>query len=123
MRSSRAVARGPELVAIEEETYGAEDAPEVATEAEIEATREAMRGLAQHLAAYRIERQSYPARLADLVAPTDARPRGFLDGGELPTDAWGRAFSYELGESGYKLWSRGADGLDQRGGGDDIVGG
>ena len=91
--------------------------------AQLEATRESLRFLATRLAVYKLEIKRYPARLDDLLLPTGSFPRGFLDGRELPRDAWKNSFSYSASAdgSGYRLWSMGPDGVDQSGEGDDLV--
>ena len=91
--------------------------------AQLEATRESLRFLATRLAVYKLEVKRYPGRLEDLLLPTGSYPRGFLDGRELPRDAWKNAFSYSASAdgSGYRLWSLGPDGVDQSGEGDDLV--
>lgn len=91
--------------------------------AQLDATRESLRFLATRLAVYKLEVKRYPGRLEDLLLPTGTFPRGFLDGRELPRDAWKNAFSYSASAdgSGYRLWSMGPDGVDQSGEGDDLV--
>jgi hypothetical protein len=91
--------------------------------AQLEATRESLRFLATRLAVYKLDVKRYPARLDDLLLPTVSYPRGFLDGRELPRDAWKNTFSYSASAdgSGYRLWSMGPDGVDQSGEGDDLV--
>jgi hypothetical protein len=86
-------------------------------------TRKTLRFLATRLAVYKLESGGYPPSLAALVEPTTDYPRGFLDGRELPLDAWDNAFSYSVSDSGtgYRLWSSGPDGVDQDGQGDDLV--
>ena len=87
-----------------------------------EETRKTLRLLATRLAVYKLEAGRYPAELATLSQPTENYPRGFLDGRELPLDAWENPFSYsvEADGTGYRVWSRGPDGVDQSGGGDDL---
>jgi hypothetical protein len=86
-------------------------------------TRETMDFLATRLAVYRLETGRYPASLDVLLDPTEAYPRGFLGGDTLPVDGWGRSFSFAASENGatFRLWSVGADGVDQMGEGDDLV--
>ena len=72
------------------------------------------------LALYRQEKGAYPGDLEALSAATEDHPRGYL-GGPLVPDAWGNPFLYALEEGEARLWSRGPDGKDQGGGGDDIV--
>lgn len=86
-------------------------------------TRKSLRFLATRLAVYKLESGGYPATLSVLVEPTSDYPRGFLDGRELPLDAWDNAFAYSVSDAGtgYRLWSLGPDGVDQDGQGDDLV--
>jgi general secretion pathway protein G len=46
--------------------------------------------------------------------PRNYRPGGYLQGGELPRDAWGNDFHYEFpgtnNTEGFDIWSLGADG-------------
>lgn len=70
-------------------------------------TRMAMLHTEQALIAYAAKhRGSWPATLAE------ASP--YMEGGTLPTDAWGRQFAYQLvdTETGYVLVSYGADGRE-----------
>jgi hypothetical protein len=58
---------------------------------------------------YRLEKNRYPALLADLVTPGG----DYLNGSSVPVDAWGNAFAYALpdGDGGdYTLLCLGADG-------------
>jgi len=114
---ARAVSSAGELV-IDDAEWGG---PEVSSE--LTATREALSYLTTRLKAHELELKRYPSTLAELEQPTQNHPRGFLDGAELPKDGWGRAIEYALGEDGYTLWSLGPDGIDQRGAGDDVLGG
>jgi hypothetical protein len=86
-------------------------------------TAETMRGLSTRLAVYKLELGRYPEELSKLLGPTENYPNGFLDGGEVPVDGWGRVFSYEVSTdtTTYQLWSKGVDGIDQGGQGDDLV--
>lgn len=61
------------------------------------------KGLVMYAAKHR---GSWPATLAE------ASP--YMEGGTLPSDAWGRQFVYQLvgGEAGYVLVSYGADGRE-----------
>ena len=86
-------------------------------------TRESMRQLATAIAVYQMDVGRYPSKLDALLVATKNYPAGFIKQGALPKDGWGRAFVYELLEGGarYRLSSTGADGVDQKGAGDDIV--
>lgn len=72
------------------------------------------------LQVFSFDQDAFPAELTALEVATAAFPDGFLDGGAVPHDAWGRALRYVRGSQGYELWSLGPDGIDDEGGGDDV---
>jgi hypothetical protein len=117
VRGGARAMQAPEPVVVDAEWGG----PEVSSE--LAATHDALSYLASRLKEHELEQKRFPSTLAELAQPTQHHPRGFLDGAELPKDGWGRAIEYALGEDGYTLWSLGPDGVDQRGAGDDILGG
>ncbi|MHC4263899.1 MAG: type II secretion system protein GspG [Planctomycetota bacterium] len=87
-------------------------------------TDEALTELRIALQIYFYESPStFPDSLEALAEPTTNFPRGCLDGDSIPTDGWGQAFLYAAADdgSGYTLWSVGPDGVDQKGGGDDVA--
>lgn len=90
---------------------------------EREASLAALRSVKTGLAVYKAQNGGYPARLATLIEPTADFPKGFLDTLEVPKDGWNRELRYELDTASAKvrLWSLGADGVDQAGSGDDIT--
>ncbi|MFT6830448.1 MAG: hypothetical protein ACJAZN_000602 [Planctomycetota bacterium] len=61
-----------------------------------------------------------PDSLAILLVASEMYPKGYLEGGNVPVDAWEHAFVYTKGTDGYTLHSMGPDGQDNSGGGDDI---
>lgn len=63
---------------------------------------------------FRLERDSLPPSL-NALEPEYVR--------KLPDDGWGNAFVYRVlpGSAGYLLYSRGRNGIDESGGGDDIT--
>lgn len=87
-----------------------------------ETTIETLRELKIAIVVYKSEVGTYPAALSNLLDETQNFPDGFLADGALPVDAWGRAFEYAPpeGDAAYRLWSRGPDGVDARGAGDDV---
>ncbi len=112
----------------DEEMEGQEDDAKIeqkapAGNAKLLGTNDEMRHLATSVAVYQMDSGKYPQTLELLLKPTTNYPKGFLGKGALPTDGWGHGFKYALLDSGarYRLWSMGPDGLDQQGGGDDIV--
>ena len=62
--------------------------------------------------------------LRDLMKPSENYPNGYLGGAsELPKDPWQHDYVYEVGgPKGYKLRSMGPNGVDDKGGGDDVTG-
>jgi len=69
---------------------------------------------------YRLDQGHLPESLQQLTLPTPDYPGGFLNGRPLAQDGWGNAYRYALEDETYRLWSTGADGIDQYGGGDDL---
>jgi hypothetical protein len=90
-----------------------------------DATQLALQQVRNALAIYKVDRSSYPATLRELSAPSANYPQGYVASGSLPQDGWGRDLHYELlaATARYRLWSAGADGIDQNGAGDDWVAG
>ncbi|MBL8863604.1 MAG: type II secretion system protein GspG [Planctomycetes bacterium] len=82
----------------------------------------ALRELRTAIAVYRSQHGRAPSSPADLLVGNEAFPDGFVKGGRIPLDAWGRSLVYASSPDGssYSLHSTGADGIDQQGGGDDI---
>jgi general secretion pathway protein G len=98
--------------------------------ARVNTTRTQLKQLESALAFYQMDNGRFPSTEQGLQAlieaptigpePRNYRPGGYLQGGELPQDAWGNPFQYEFPGSnnvgGFDLWSLGADG--QPGGND-----
>ncbi len=97
--------------------------PKPAVAAEREATLKSLRSVRTGLAIYRSQFQRVPSALDELVKGTDAFPKGFLEGTEVPKDGWGRALVYSVRDNGakYDLRSTGANGVDDQGAGDDVL--
>lgn len=96
--------------------------PVPAAASPVEVTQTAFLDLRVGITVYEISHGKAPASLDDLLTTTADFPEGFLDADALPVDGWGNAFHYEiLAEGGYRLWSAGPDGVDQKGAGDDVV--
>ena len=53
-------------------------------------------------------------------APSDLAQLGTLDPPEAALDAWQQPLRYEPTEDGFRLWSIGANGIDEHGQGDDV---
>jgi general secretion pathway protein G len=76
---------------------------------------------------YKTDTGQLPSSLSDLLSdPGIAGWEGpYVDKGKTPRDAWKREFFYvspgRHNEGSYDLWSAGPDGMDNQGGGDDIV--
>jgi len=96
------------------------DAP--TADASLQTTLGSLREVRTSIAVYRSQFGGAPATLDDLLKKTDQFPDGFLAGGKVPADAWGRALVYRAGDKGaaYVLRSTGPDGVDQDGVGDDV---
>ncbi|MEM6671225.1 MAG: type II secretion system protein GspG [Planctomycetota bacterium] len=85
-------------------------------------TQESLVAIAVAIRLYELDHAGgSPGSLADLLQTTDSYPGGYLEGGSVPTDAWGRAFVYERKDDGYALRSMGANGVDDAGAGDDLT--
>lgn len=87
-------------------------------------TRESLRQASTAIAVFQMDTGKYPAKLEDLLTATKNYPSGFLKQGVVPQDGWGRPLRYSTLDGGarYRLWSVGANGTDDQGGGDDIAG-
>jgi len=92
--------------------------------ARVNTTRTQMKQLEAALSFYQMDNGRFPSTDQGLRAlveqPTvgqgarNYRPGGYLQGGQVPTDAWGNEYLYEFPGSnnpqGFDLWSLGADG-------------
>jgi general secretion pathway protein G len=92
--------------------------------ARVNTTRTQMKQLEAALSFYQMDNGRFPSTdqgLRALVeqpsvgqAARNYRPGGYLQGGQVPTDAWGNEYLYEFPGSnnpeGFDLWSLGADG-------------
>ncbi|MEM6567295.1 MAG: type II secretion system protein GspG [Planctomycetota bacterium] len=85
-------------------------------------TQETLVEIAVAIRLFELDHQgAAPESLTALLQKTPAYPGGYLEGGSVPQDAWGQAFVYALSDSGYTLWSIGANGIDDGGAGDDLT--
>lgn len=84
-------------------------------------TERALEAMTQGLARYSSEFERYPADVTELTKPSAKFPDGFLPGNALPIDGWGRPLRYERTQDGHRLWSVGANGIDEGGAGDDVL--
>ncbi|MEM9379829.1 MAG: type II secretion system protein GspG [Planctomycetota bacterium] len=85
-------------------------------------TQETLVEIAVAIRLFELDHQgAAPDSLAALLQKTDTYPGGYLEGGSVPDDAWGQAFVYTKSETGYTLWSLGANGIDDGGAGDDLT--
>ncbi len=92
--------------------------------ARVNTTRTQMKQLEAALSFYQMDNGRFPTTEQGLRAlieppttgpePRSYRPGGYLQGGELPMDAWSNDFHYEFPGSnnveGFDIWSLGADG-------------
>jgi hypothetical protein len=83
----------------------------------------ALRLVKTGIAVYRSEFGRAPDALDDLLKPTTTFPNGFLDDVALPQDGWHHALVYAAQDKGakYTLHSCGPNGIDDHGGGDDVL--
>ncbi|MGQ0552338.1 MAG: type II secretion system protein GspG [Planctomycetota bacterium] len=105
------------------ELYGAEFAAEPEQVDPLELARRDLGSIRAAMSVYKADQGSYPSTTEDLVKPLLPNfPKGCLSQQEVPTDPWGNAYRYRLGDNGKPvLWSLGPNGMDEGGGGDDIV--
>ena len=101
------------------EEAGLEDVEvEVSSGAEM-ATKTQLVSLGVAIQVYRLDHSNaFPASLAELTKSEGGQPP-YLSG--ALEDGWGRAVRYRVTEEGCRLWSLGPDGVDQEGGGDDLL--
>ena len=113
------VAEGEEeWVEIEKE----ESAEGPALEEALRRTRLALQEVKLGLVIYKSEGVGFPRTLEELLAPTQAYPKGFLNTDALPVDGWEGALIYVHNpeDGSYRLWSAGPDGINNEGAGDDL---
>lgn len=89
-------------------------------QARITAAQSDLRSLANALGMYRLDNFNYPSSdqgLQGLVTkpsgfpePKNYNPDGYIK--KIPVDPWGSPYVYERTESGYLLFSLGADGVE-----------
>jgi type II secretion system (T2SS) protein G len=115
----------PDEVVLEPDVVVPPEAPAepAAPAKEAQATRESLSSLATAIAVYKLDQSRYPAKLDELLTKSARFPNGYLKQGVVPNDGWNRAFAYTLQSDGsdYRLWSKGPDGIDQGGQGDDLA--
>lgn len=91
--------------------------------ARITATRAQMQSVSTALKSFEVDNGSYPKELTDLVESDDDNKEAYLDGREVPKDAWGQEFNYkspgDKNKKGFDLWSNGPD--KEEGSEDDIT--
>ena len=105
-----------EIVAAEKKTRGKSDL--------VLKARKDLGTLAGGCFAYYVEKGEYPDRLTDLLVPTEAFPGGFYPPKKIPNDPWNNPYHYKKttdGKHRFMIWSCGPNGIDEDGGGDDIV--
>ncbi len=97
----------------------------VGKEDPVERARREMLDIKSGLTIHRMDYDALPARLSDLLKPSAEYPDGLLAGRkEVPKDPWGNDYVYEPSADGktYRLRSKGPNGRDEGGEGDDVVG-
>jgi general secretion pathway protein G len=92
--------------------------------ARVNTTRTQMKQLEAALSFYQMDNGRFPSTDQGLSALVERpsvgqearnyRPGGYLQGGQVPTDAWGNEYLYEYpgtnNPEGFDIWSLGADG-------------
>jgi general secretion pathway protein G len=89
-------------------------------QARVTAAQSDLRSLSNALDIYRMDNFNYPSTeqgLEALVSQPSGfpEPKNYAPGGyikKLPTDPWGSPYIYERSESGFSLYSLGADGTE-----------
>ncbi|MCE9594517.1 MAG: type II secretion system protein GspG [Planctomycetes bacterium] len=117
-------ARATEVVTVPEEPEEADEPDEPdAPSAEVLSSQIALASIETALAVFKVDTGKLPASLDELAKPTKNYPKGFFNGGALPKDGWGHAYRYapSADKTSYRVWSIGADGVDQNGAGDDVA--
>lgn len=102
----------------------AEDEPVAQpTDARREQALAALSAVSTRVTVFRLDQGRLPATLDELAKSTPNYPRGFLEGLDVAADPWGASYLYVLGSSGdsFRLWSKGPDGVDASGEGDDVL--
>lgn len=118
------MAMDAELMVVEEAqaTFPAEEAIDVGgADLPTINTTVAFTEVAVAITLYQLDRgDKLPATLADLAQKSKSYPNGYLDGA-LPKDGWGHDLLYKVDGNDFILWSKGPDGVDQQGAGDDVI--
>jgi len=73
---------------------------------------------------YKIEYDKFPDSIASLLKPNENWPNGFIEDDSILKDPWGNDYLYKSFSSGdkyYMIWSKGPNGADEGGQGDDVV--
>jgi general secretion pathway protein G len=92
--------------------------------ARVNTTQAQMKQIESALAFYQMDNGRFPTTEQGLQAlvrqpsigpePRNYRPGGYLQGGQVPRDAWGNAYQYAFpgqeNQGSFDLWSLGADG-------------
>ena len=88
-----------------------------------EGTIDALVQVSVALTLYQLDHDdAVPQTLEELTKPAPNYPKGYLEGA-VPADAWGNALLYKPDGKTFTLYSAGANGVDEGGEGDDMVGG
>lgn len=97
-------------------------APVTAVDEPQKSTVRALRSVKTGIAVFRSQKNAVPAKLDELLQPTDSFPKGFLEGGVIPVDGWEHALVYkaDVAAAKYELYSLGPNGIDDAGAGDDV---
>jgi general secretion pathway protein G len=88
------------------------------------AARQQLSAIDQALQLYKADHGQYPKSEEGLAAMVDPshKGRGYLADRAVLIDPWGHVYVYRRTDDTYSLYSRGPNGVDDGGKGDDIVG-
>ena len=82
-------------------------------------TQSSLMGLSMGIQMFQVQNEGKaPASLAELQGGGPSEP-GTIK--ELPSDGWGRGFKYSNEGGKVRIWSIGANGIDENGEGDDLL--
>lgn len=96
---------------------------EIEFDAAEEGTMDALVQVSVALTLYQLDHDDVvPQTLEELTKPAPNYPKGYLEGA-VPKDTWGNALLYKPDGKTFSLYSTGANGVDEGGEGDDMIGG
>lgn len=118
------VAGGVVMASREMEAESSRASPTAPSRPELSAedqAREDLKLLSSNIVLYRLENDTLPASLEDLLVASSNYPKGLLEGSPLPSDPWGQAYFYAVEGKDFRIWSAGPNGENELGAGDDLL--